>query len=308
VLAIRAVVRAAAGHCDAPDGGAALAAGLAGALVDAVLKLEKAADAIGINVVGDRGPAKLNGVTQDLLESGAKAFQLSAGKPACLAARTDARAEEAFIGIDIAHAGEQCLIQERGLDGELAPTEEDGKILRTDSERLGTGGGKPFAACEIAELEAAEAAWIDKADFLTAFQKQAGVSVRLDGRVGSGDEQTAGHAEVHDPLTCRLRPELRAFLLRLLLHLGRIPVCQFANNVLTGAVDGVQDAAFEAARLTCGGCFERFPVRAEPDLYDAVAVHAGVHTVGDGFNFREFGHEEIVKARWREAVPVTNAI
>jgi len=54
VLAMGAVVGAAAGEGDSLDGSFADEAGFAGALVDAVFELEEAADAGGIDVVGDR--------------------------------------------------------------------------------------------------------------------------------------------------------------------------------------------------------------------------------------------------------------
>ena len=95
----------------------AAAAGLAGAQVDAVLKLEEAADAVGIYVVRNRGAAQLNGVVQNLAECLAETLQLGPGKPAGGAARTDAGVEEAFVGVDVAHPGQQRLVEQRGLDG-----------------------------------------------------------------------------------------------------------------------------------------------------------------------------------------------
>lgn len=61
-LTVRAVMGAPAGQQNSPDGSLATAAGFAGALVDAVLKLEKAALAIGADVIRHRRAAQADGV------------------------------------------------------------------------------------------------------------------------------------------------------------------------------------------------------------------------------------------------------
>ena len=161
---------AAPGNDDLADWRSAVAARLVFAGVDAVLKLEEAADAFGIDVIGDRRAAELDGMAENLLESDMEAVEFGAGEPAGLAAGTDTGAEEAFIGIDIAHAGEQRLVEQCGLDGELAAAEESCEFAASDGERLCAGGGEGCAALEIAELEATEAAGIDEADLLAALK------------------------------------------------------------------------------------------------------------------------------------------
>lgn len=92
-LADGAEVGAAASDEEALDGGAAGEAGLAGAEVDAVLELEEAADAIGVDVVGDGGAAELDGVGEDVDESLAEADEFGVGEASGVAAGTDAGAE-----------------------------------------------------------------------------------------------------------------------------------------------------------------------------------------------------------------------
>ena len=58
VLALWTVMCAPAGKQNAADGCAALAAGLAGAQVDAMLELEETADAVGVDIIGDRRAAR----------------------------------------------------------------------------------------------------------------------------------------------------------------------------------------------------------------------------------------------------------
>ena len=62
------------------------------------------------------------------------------------------------------------------------------------------GAIKGWVANEIAELETAEAAGIDEAQLSAAQEAEPGMGVRGDWLVGGGDEQTAGHAQMHDPL------------------------------------------------------------------------------------------------------------
>ena len=66
---------------------------------------------------------------QDCVQSEAQAFELSAGEAAGAAAGADSGAEEALVGVDVADAGEQCLVEQGGLDGQFAAAKEGGKGL-----------------------------------------------------------------------------------------------------------------------------------------------------------------------------------
>ena len=191
---------AAAGDGYAADRRGAAAAGQAGALVDAVFHLEKSGFAGGIDVIGDGGSTQADGVMQDLAQCEAEALEISAGEAAGHAAGADSGAEEAFVGVDIADAGEEALVKEGGLDGSFSFAEERGEIFRGDGEGLETGGQKCRTLAEVFVRQATETAGIDEAEFAAAGECDARVGVRRDGRGGIGDEQAAGHAEVHDPL------------------------------------------------------------------------------------------------------------
>lgn len=102
---------ATAGHEDAADGGSTDAAGLACALVNAVLDLEKAALAVSVNVVRNRGPAETDSVAKDTAEFLAKALEFCPGEAASSAAGSYAGAEEAFVSVNVSNAGEQCLVK-----------------------------------------------------------------------------------------------------------------------------------------------------------------------------------------------------
>ena len=166
-----AEVGAAAGEGDAADRGGADEAGLAGAPVDAVLELEEAAGAFGIDVVGDGGAAEADGVAEDFDERGAQAGQFGAGEAGGLAGGTDGGAEEALVGVNVADAVEEGLVEQRGLDGGAAGVEESDEIGEGDGEGLAAGAGVGWRLLvagdwlRSVEGDAAEAAWIDETDF-----------------------------------------------------------------------------------------------------------------------------------------------
>ena len=200
MLAMGAEVGAAAGDHDFPDGSFADEAGLAGALVDAMLELEESANSVGVDVVGDGRSTAADGVAEDFAQRPAQAFELAAGEAAGLAARPDAGAEEALVGIDVAHPGKQLLIEEGGFDGEAAAAKPLREIGCGDAQGFSAGRAESLDGAKVAKLQPAEAAGVDEAKLASADQGEACVGVRREGSVGGGYEQTAGHSQVHDPL------------------------------------------------------------------------------------------------------------
>jgi len=194
VLAVGAVVGAATGENYALNGRFTDEAGLSEALIDAMLELEEATDTVGVDIIGDRGTAEPDGAPENFTQREAEALQLIAREAARLAARANAGAKETFVGVYVAHAGEEGLVEQSCFDGEFAATKESGEGLGVDLQGLGSGSGKGFTFREITEFEAAEAAWIDETKFAAAGESESGVGVGSDGSVGCGDEETAGHA------------------------------------------------------------------------------------------------------------------
>ena len=150
LLTPRAEVGAAAGEGDAADGGCADEAGLAGAPVDLVPELEEAAGALGVDVVGDGGAAEADGVAEDFDQRGAQAGQLGAGEAGGLAGGADGGAEERLVGVDVADAVEQGLVEQRGFDGRAARMEEGDEVCEGDGEGLAAGAGvRRSVGCEL---------------------------------------------------------------------------------------------------------------------------------------------------------------
>jgi len=203
-------VGAAAGEGDAADGCCAGEAGLSGAPVDAVFQLEEAARAVGIDVIGDGGASELDGVAENIDKRGAQAGQLGSGEAGGLAGGADGGAEERLVGVDVADAVQERLIEQRGLDRRAARMEEGDEAGERDSERFAAGAGEGcwllVAGCWLRGVEgdAAEAARIDEAEFTAgcfpwrAAQGEDGVGVGREGDFGRGDEEATGHAEVDE--------------------------------------------------------------------------------------------------------------
>ena len=111
-------------------------AGLAGAAVDLVLELEEAADAVGVDIVGNGGAAELDGVRQHRCSAHAEPREFVAGEPAAALRRGRMPARKrALVGVDVADAVQHGLVQQGGLDGVLAPAEELREVFEGD------GGG-----------------------------------------------------------------------------------------------------------------------------------------------------------------------
>ncbi len=81
--------------------------------------------------------------------------------------------------------------------------------------------------------------------------------------IGSCNQQSPGHAEVHNPLRARSVP----VRLRRPISLGS----QFAHNVFSSAMDSHNGSPFQALCLAVRRRFERFAVRSKPSINNPVA-------------------------------------
>src|ERR1017187_3843806 len=143
-LALRAIVGAPLRDQRSPDGRAASHARLAGALVNTVLELEKAAAAIRVYIVGNRGAALLDGLRQDFHHSGVQPFDALRAQPGADRQRMNARPEQRLVGVNVAHAKDEVLIPPRAFDARLAALEpcgelRDGPLQRFRTELLHAG-------------------------------------------------------------------------------------------------------------------------------------------------------------------------
>ena len=175
---------------DAFDGGGTGAAGLAGARVDAVVQLEESRDSFSVDVVGYGRAAELYGVLQDFDKGCAKPGELVSGKASCLAAGADSGMKQRLVGVDVADAMKQLLVEQRGLDGRLAIAEECDEVFERDGERLTAWAGIGVRR----DGQAAESACVDEADLFAATERKDGMRVEWNFGFGRRDEKAAGHA------------------------------------------------------------------------------------------------------------------
>lgn len=228
MLAFGAEMGTSAGKKKSANGSPAAEAGLPGSQVDTMLKLEKSPYPVRIDVIGDRGASKLNGVLQDLAQREPEAFQFGFRETSSASAGPDAGTIEALVRVNVADTGKQLLVQQSGLDGQASLAEEGGKRIPGDTQRFCARCGKGLVPCQVTKVQASETPGVDKAHLAAACESQTDVGVDCDRRVRRGDEQAASHAEVDDPLS---------FNRRLFLAGGGMRRTKFADNMFPGAMD-----------------------------------------------------------------------
>lgn len=139
--------------------------GLIGPGVDGVEELSGALCAAGVGVVAERAATGCDCAGEDEADGAGEGGELRLGERAGVRVRIDAGAEERFIGVDVADAGEGGLIEEERFDGAVRILARAGKIACGDGECVGAEGG-PAVLIERAlgwiGREATKAAGIDE--------------------------------------------------------------------------------------------------------------------------------------------------
>jgi hypothetical protein len=286
-LAVGAVVGTPPGKEDTADRGPAGQAGQAGSQVDAVLELEEAGDPVCVDIVRDRGAAEFDGFPKDGLQRGAKAVKPVAGEASGHAGGADSGVEETLVGVDVADAVEQLLVEQGGLDGEPAVAKEGAEVGGGDGEGFVAGSAEWLGVRDRVQGEAAEAARVDETELASGGERKDGVRVRRKRDIGRGDEESSGHPEVDDPLS---RSGVSAAFTKV------------EYDVLADAVNALNALTGKGFGHLGWRILERFLVAAKPYGPDAVPAGAFVHTARDGFDFREFGHAALFSQRPRECV------
>lgn len=189
---------------------------------------------------------------------------------------------------------EELLVEERGFDGKLSAAEEGGKISGGDGEGLRAGTREGL----FGEGEAAETAGIDEAEFTAGGEMKDGVGVRGKREARVGNEEAAGHAEMHNPLGLCVRRDRFAFPGESFAVGGAASsgtrAFKIHNDVLADAADAGDAAARQCFGEDGGRSFEGLLMGREPGGEDDVSVKEAVDAVGDSFDFREFGHGPVL--------------
>lgn len=109
----------------------------------------------------------------------------------------EASEEEGFVGVDVADAGKEALVEEEGLDGR-APIREPGvKGRGSDREGVGSEGGAPVViegGGIVVGGEGPEAARVDEGEGGAVVERPRDVGVWREWGLAE-DEERAGHAQ-----------------------------------------------------------------------------------------------------------------
>src|ERR1051326_5234967 len=120
---------------DAFDRRLADQAGLMFAPVNAELELEEPFVAFGIDVIRNRRSASRNRFLQHLGDRLVEPSQLIARERSRATTRPHSCAEQRLVGVDIADAAQQLLVEQRALDRRLTFAEQVGEQLETNVQR-----------------------------------------------------------------------------------------------------------------------------------------------------------------------------
>src|SRR5579863_7742694 len=195
-------------------------------------------------------------MSEDFAQRQPQAVELGTRKAVGATPRANACMKQAFVGVDVADAGEQRLVEQGCFDGQAPSAEEGRELALANGERLIAGRAKRRIAIEIAEFEPPETPRIDEAQLAATLKREPRMGVRGNGEIGCCNQQPSGHAEVRDPwrvrperfALVRVRPERFALVRvrpeRFALRAGRgAEQAELKDNVLAGAMNGQNGAA-----------------------------------------------------------------
>ena len=182
----------------------------------------------------------------------------------------DAGAEEGFVGIDVADAGDGALVKQGGLDGHLAAAEGVAEDAPVECVAKGFRSEVANDAGQVGFVQrpgAAEAADVDEVEGGVAVELQDQAGVRLN-CIGRAEMDAAAHHQVQD----------------------QDSVAQTQQEVLAATVDSLDSLAneseFELLERQAKGEFGVQDCRAP----DVSSYDVGDQLAADRFNFRQLRH------------------
>lgn len=107
--------------------------------VDLVVVLEAAgfAGGVGVGAVAERAASQSDGCREGTGNGVGEAGPLGGLEVAAAGVWRDARAEEGFIGVDVAHAGDDALVEQGGFDGAVGILQAGLELIGGDGEGVG---------------------------------------------------------------------------------------------------------------------------------------------------------------------------
>ena len=181
--------------------------------------------------------------------------------------------EERLVGVDVADAGHDGLVEQQRFHGRPASMQSRAQHLGGEAPVQRFGPELAGHTPEIAhQPDAAELARVGEGQPLASGQVEPGTQMRSreDWIVAAHHFEPAGHAQVDDQRFARVQPDDQVF--------GAAPHIDH---------DPVADALIQGNRVGLGQRARPEDVCGDETLADQVRAQLG----GKGFDFREFGHE-----------------
>ena len=195
--------------------------------------------------------------------------------------------KQALVGVDVSHARQKSLVQQRGLDSQLSPVKQMRKRFRVDGKRFSSRASETRPLAQVAKLQPSESPRIYKTQLTSARKRQARVRVFCHRSIRRRHQQAPGHAQVHNPLRGNFVWFFRrAFCADTIARRS----AQLQHDVLAGAMDGSDWPLAHSRRLSGRRCLEGFTMRAKPYFNYPVAAHTRIHTPRNCLYFGQFRH------------------
>ncbi len=168
--------------------------------------LKRPTCAVDVAEIVDRGPARVDARLERLHDRVAQLADLAPSQRPDRPQWVDARAEQRLVGVDVAHARDSLLGEEKGLHGSAPAGRElaEGVCSEVGPERLDS---EPLGEVGVPRLRPQQRHPGPEPARVTEEQAGAGIEHHPDanvGRLGPGgvtgghEQEVAGHSQVHD--------------------------------------------------------------------------------------------------------------
>jgi hypothetical protein len=196
-LALGAKITASPGHNPATDDCAAAVALFSFAAIGPMVPLIFSRLARSVKKIGNGRAAHGDGFRQDFLEHAAKSYRLLLGDFVTGASGMDFCAPQGFVGIDIAYAAKNALIEKQSLDARVPRTDTVGEIFFADFQGIGPRPEQLLGEHSFGEIShAAKPAGIRITEFAAIIEKKKYVCVFFRRLRRRGWADLAGHSEM----------------------------------------------------------------------------------------------------------------
>src|SRR6266571_4999074 len=207
---------------------------------------------------------------KDFLQRGVQLAHLGFRKCVGATPWPDVSAKQRLIGIDVAYAVQEFLVQQRRFHRRFAGVKKSGKFFCVDTERL---SARPAETC-LPYLQASEPPWINKTQLSSRSQLGHQMSVFGDLGFWCRHQDSPSHSQMHYPLASA----------------GAFSGAEIEDDMLSHPPHSFHLRAFQRARYFRRRGLERLRLASHPDGVNAVSGHALVEPVGNGFNLWQFWH------------------